>query len=83
MGDGETLISMAHRHVHEGKLRIRKQFAILDRLAKIKGADIAAAEALLRGFQDALAEQERHLAEIIDGQRTGKRDAAGNLVRAG
>lgn len=79
--EGETLIAMSRRHVRQGLAHIEKQHGIIDRLAE-SGLPTKEARHLLTQFEEAQADHERHLSQIIEQQRNGERDDDGNLISA-
>ena len=77
--EGETLVAMARRHVREGDRHIEKQ---RDIIARLLDSDLPteAARHLLAQFEANQADHERHLAQIVEQQRSGERDGDGNLL---
>jgi hypothetical protein len=76
---GETHMQMARRHVREGEARVQRQRVLIGRLHDLR-ADTSTAEQLLAEFEHSLDDHRTSLDRLIEEQRAGRRDAAGDIV---
>lgn len=79
MRPGETLVEMARRHVREGEAHVQKQRAIIERL-RDANVETSTAEDLLAEFEECLAEHRMSLERMLEEQRLGQRNAAGDRI---
>ncbi len=77
---GETLVEMARRHVREGDERIRRQRELAEHLEATQSNLAEEARALLAQFSSTIGESRAHLTRIEEEQRSGRRDANGDIL---
>lgn len=79
MLSGETRLQMSYRYVHEGRLRVERQSALIERLRQHQ-LPTKEAEDLLAAFHLSVADRERKLEQLLAEIDQGMRDAAGRLL---
>jgi hypothetical protein len=71
---------MVQRHVLEGEGHVLRQQALVQHLEAIQSPLMEKALALLVSFESSQDDHRRHLAQIVEEMRLGRRDLGGNLL---